>query len=123
MLIQILLDKHGEAAIVGALLVFNAAISFIEEGRANKVLALLRSQPKTQARVLREICTAKNSKPLCRRSTVKSAHRWTSTGTLQCVRTLIVSLPRTIAEMPWRPCEAMTIRSQRFASAMSMIAR
>jgi Histidine kinase-, DNA gyrase B-, and HSP90-like ATPase len=43
---------------------------------------------------------------------VKTAgHRWTSTGILQCVRTLIVSLPSTIADMPWRPCEAMTIRS------------
>ena len=50
------------------------------------------------------------------------AHRWTSTGILECVRTLTVSLPRTIAEMPWRPCEAMTIRSQPFDSAVSMIA-
>ena len=41
-------------------------------------------------------------------------HRWTSTEILQCVSTLTVSLPRTIAEMPWRPCEAMTIRSQPF---------
>lgn len=39
-------------------------------------------------------------------------HRWTSTGALQWVRTFTVSLPRTIAEMPWRPCEAMAIRSQ-----------
>jgi hypothetical protein len=52
-----------------------------------------------------------------------AAHRWTSTGILQCVRTLTVSLPRTSAEMPWRPCEAMTIRSQLFDSAMLMIAR
>ena len=50
------------------------------------------------------------------------AQRWTSTGILQWVRTLTVSLPRTIAEMPWRPCEAMTIRSQPFDSAVSMIA-
>src|SRR5262249_994263 len=49
-------------------------------------------------------------------------HRWTSTGILQWVRTFSVSLPRTIAEMPWRPCEAMTIRSQPFHSAVSMIA-
>ena len=51
-----------------------------------------------------------------------AGHRWTSTGILQCVRTLSVSLPRTIAEMPWRPCDAMTIRSQPFASAVSIIA-
>ena len=51
-----------------------------------------------------------------------AAHRWTSTGILQCVRTLTVSLPRTIAEMPWRPCEAITIRSQFFDCAVSMIA-
>ena len=31
--------------------------------------------------------------------------------------------PRTTAEMPWRPCEAMTIRSQPFDSAVSIIAR
>ncbi len=41
-----------------------------------------------------------------------AAHRWTSTGILQCVRTLTVSLPRTSAQMPWRSCEAMTIRLQ-----------
>ena len=45
-----------------------------------------------------------------------TAQRWTSTGILQWARTLTVSLPRTIAEMPWRPCEAMTIRSQPFES-------
>ena len=51
-----------------------------------------------------------------------AGHRWTSTGILQCVRTLTVSLPRTIAEMPWRPCDAITIRSQPFKSAVSIIA-
>jgi H+-transporting ATPase len=53
-LIQILLDRRGEAVIVGALLAFNAAISFVEEGRANKALALLRGRLTTQARVLRD---------------------------------------------------------------------
>ncbi len=53
-LIQVLLDKRGEAAIVGVLLAVNAAISFFEEGRANKALALLRSRLTTQARVLRD---------------------------------------------------------------------
>jgi H+-transporting ATPase len=52
--IQVLLDKTGEAAIVGALLIFNAAISFFEEGRANKALALLRGRLVTQARVFRD---------------------------------------------------------------------
>ena len=56
-------------------------------------------------------------------SNCHETHRWTSTGILECVSTLTVSLPRTIAEMPWRPCEAMTIRSQPFDSAVSMIAR
>jgi len=52
--IQMLLGKSGEAAIVGALLIFNAAVSFIEEGRASKSLALLRSRLTTRARVLRD---------------------------------------------------------------------
>jgi H+-transporting ATPase len=52
--IQILLDKCGEATIVGALLAFNVAISFVEEGRASKALALLRSRLTTRARVLRD---------------------------------------------------------------------
>ena len=53
-IIQILLDRRGEAVIVGTLLAFNAAISVIEEGRANKALALLRSRLTTRARVLRD---------------------------------------------------------------------
>lgn len=52
--IQLLLEKTGEAAIVGALLAFNAAISFLEEGRASKALALLRSRLTTRARVMRD---------------------------------------------------------------------
>jgi H+-transporting ATPase len=52
--IQILLGKSGEAAIVGALLLFNAAISFVEEGRASKALALLRHRLETSVRVLRD---------------------------------------------------------------------
>lgn len=48
--------------------------------------------------------------------------RWTSTGMLLCVRTFTVSLPRTIADIPRRPCEAMTMRSQLLPSAVSMIA-
>jgi hypothetical protein len=49
-------------------------------------------------------------------------HRWTNTGVLECVSTFIVSLPKSTAEMPWRPWEAMTIRSQPFDAAVSMIA-
>ena len=53
-LIQILLDKGGEAAIVAVLLAVNAVVSFAEEGRASRALALLRSRLTTRARVLRD---------------------------------------------------------------------
>jgi H+-transporting ATPase len=53
-LIQILLDKGGEAAVVAVLLAVNAVVSFAEEGRASKALTLLRSRLTTQARVLRD---------------------------------------------------------------------
>jgi hypothetical protein len=43
------------------------------------------------------------------------------TGIPQCVRSLSASLPRTIAEKPWRPREAMTIRSQPLDAAVSMM--
>jgi hypothetical protein len=39
----------------------------------------------------------------------------TDAGIFECVNTLTVLLPRIVAETPRRPCEAMTIRSQRFA--------
>jgi len=48
--------------------------------------------------------------------------RYTSTGIFEWVRTLTVSLPRTTAETPRRPCEAITIKSHFLASAASMIA-
>ena len=53
-IIQVLLDKSGEALIVGALLAFNAVISVVEEGRASKALALLRNRLTTRARALRD---------------------------------------------------------------------
>lgn len=53
-MIQILLDKFGEAAIVAVLLLVNAAIGFVEEARANKALRLLRTRLTTRARVLRD---------------------------------------------------------------------
>ena len=48
--------------------------------------------------------------------------RYTSTGIFECVSTLTVSLPRTTAETPRRPCEAITIKSHPLAEAASMIA-
>jgi H+-transporting ATPase len=53
-LIQILLDKGGEAAIVAVLLAVNAVVSFLEEGRAGKALMLLRRRLTTRARVRRD---------------------------------------------------------------------
>ncbi len=38
------------------------------------------------------------------------------------MRTLFVSLPNTTAETPPLPCEAITIKSQRFCSAVRRIA-
>ena len=49
-------------------------------------------------------------------------HRQTSTGILLWVSTLTVSLPSTRADMPFRPWEAMKIRSQPPLRAVSMIA-
>lgn len=53
-LLQILLGKGGEAAIIAALLIANAAISFVEEGRASKALEFLRHRLTATARVLRD---------------------------------------------------------------------
>ena len=39
---------------------------------------------------------------------IDAPYRYTSTGILECVSTLTVSLPRTTAETPRRPCEAIT---------------
>src|SRR5947208_7728859 len=47
------------------------------------------------------------------------SQRYTSTGIFECVRTLTVSLPRTTAATPRRPCEAITIKSHLLASAAS----
>src|SRR5579862_3151170 len=53
-LLQVLLGKGGEAAIIAALLSVNAGISFVEEGRAGKSLELLRHRLTATARVLRD---------------------------------------------------------------------
>jgi len=52
--LQLYLDKADEAIIIALLLVFNAALSFIHENRANKALALLRNRLAVQARVRRD---------------------------------------------------------------------
>ena len=53
-LLQALLGKGGEAAIIAVLLTVNAGISFVEEGRASKALELLRHRLTATARVLRD---------------------------------------------------------------------
>ena len=53
-LLQLLLGKSGEAAIIAALLLFNAGISFVEEGRADRAITLLRSRLVIRARALRD---------------------------------------------------------------------
>jgi H+-transporting ATPase len=52
--LQLILGKSGEAAIIASLLLFNAAVSFFQENRADKALALLRSRLAIKARVLRD---------------------------------------------------------------------
>ena len=53
-LLELYLGKPFEAAIIGLLLVFNAALSFIQENRAQTALALLRKQLSIQSRVRRD---------------------------------------------------------------------
>ena len=52
--LEVAAGKATEAAIVGVLVVFNAVLSFVQEGRARQALALLRSRLAVQARVLRD---------------------------------------------------------------------
>ncbi|MBU6472064.1 MAG: plasma-membrane proton-efflux P-type ATPase [Alphaproteobacteria bacterium] len=52
--IQVLLGKAAEAAVIAALLAANALVSFVEEGRASKALELLRHRLTATARVLRD---------------------------------------------------------------------
>ncbi|HEX8978629.1 MAG TPA: plasma-membrane proton-efflux P-type ATPase [Parasulfuritortus sp.] len=53
-LLQLALGKTDEATVIAVLLVVNAVLGFIEEGRAGKALALLRQRLHIQARVLRD---------------------------------------------------------------------
>lgn len=52
--LQFFLGKPNEAAIIAALLVFNAILSFMQEKRANNALALLKARLEIQVRVLRD---------------------------------------------------------------------
>jgi len=52
--LQLYSGKPGEAAIIGALLLFNAILSFVHEQRANNALALLKQRLEIQARVRRD---------------------------------------------------------------------
>lgn len=53
-ILQLVLGKPDEAAVIAVLLVVNALLSLLQEGRANKALALLRQRLDIQARVLRD---------------------------------------------------------------------
>jgi H+-transporting ATPase len=52
--LELVLGRHTEAAIIGALLMFNAVLSFAQENRAQKALTLLRQRLTIQVRVLRD---------------------------------------------------------------------
>ena len=53
-IIQLFLGEEAEAAVIGGLLVLNAVLSLVQEGRAQKALALLCQQLRVQARVRRD---------------------------------------------------------------------
>ncbi|HYA37750.1 MAG TPA: plasma-membrane proton-efflux P-type ATPase [Candidatus Methylomirabilis sp.] len=52
--LQLALGKSDEALVIAILLVFNALLSFFQENRANRALALLRQRLSVTARVLRD---------------------------------------------------------------------
>jgi H+-transporting ATPase len=52
--LQLALGKHQEAGVIAILLVFNAVLSFVQENRANRALALLRQRLNVRARALRD---------------------------------------------------------------------
>lgn len=53
-LLELALGRYTQAVIILALLLLNAALSFLQESRASKALALLRQRLAIQARVLRD---------------------------------------------------------------------
>ena len=54
LLLQLLLHAYVEAAVVGALLLFNATLGFVQEGRAGAALALLKKRLAPTALALRD---------------------------------------------------------------------
>ena len=54
MVLQLILHKYVEAAIIGALLIFNAALAFVQEGRAQATLNALKSRLALNALVRRD---------------------------------------------------------------------
>ncbi len=52
--IQIFLGERVEAGVIAGLLVVNAVLSYLQEGKAQKALALLRQQLRVEARVRRD---------------------------------------------------------------------
>ncbi|MEJ2398180.1 MAG: plasma-membrane proton-efflux P-type ATPase [Gammaproteobacteria bacterium] len=52
--LQLALGKAHEAAIISFLLIFNVVLAFVQEGRANRALALLKQRLSVQARVYRD---------------------------------------------------------------------
>jgi len=54
MVLSVVLHKYADLAVVGALLIINAILSFMQERRAEGVVASLRRQLQISARVLRE---------------------------------------------------------------------
>lgn len=53
-ILELYLGRYTEAVVIGALLVFNAALSFTEENRAQNALALLRQKLTVQTRTRRD---------------------------------------------------------------------
>jgi H+-transporting ATPase len=53
-LLELVLGKYIEAGIIGALVIFNALMSTLQESRAQNALALLKKRLTVSARVLRD---------------------------------------------------------------------
>src|ERR1700735_5073180 len=54
LILEVGLHKYFEAAIIAGLLIFNAALAFVQEGRAQATLKALRSRLALNASVLRD---------------------------------------------------------------------
>ena len=54
MALQVVMGKQDEAIIIGVLLVFNALLGFVQEGRASRALSLLRQRLEIKVRVRRD---------------------------------------------------------------------